>query len=88
MTALEYSRWRNYKKIINKSKISCNVSNNNVNDHFADVGKMVPMPIQQKNHIKSLLLKKLIRTQHVGNSDMLDNKKAISNKIEDKEKNE
>lgn len=25
-----------------------------------------------------------MRTQHVGNSDMLDNKKAINNKIDDK----
>ena len=36
MTALGYSRCRNFKKIINKTKISCNVSNNNVNDRFAD----------------------------------------------------
>ena len=44
MIALGYSKWGNFKKVIDKSKISCNISNNNVNDHFADVGKTVPMP--------------------------------------------
>ena len=29
-------------------------------------------------------MKKMIGTQHVGISDMLENKKAISNKIDDK----
>ena len=57
MTALGYSRWRNFKKIINKSKISCNVSNINVSDRFANVGKTVPMPIEKKSYKKSIVKK-------------------------------
>ena len=84
MTALGYSRWRNFKKIINKTKISCNISNINVKWPFCR--RQQNGANRAKNHIKSLLLKKLIRTQHVGVSDRLENKKAISNKIDDKEK--
>ena len=86
MTALGYSRWRNFKKIINKTKISCNISNINVKWPFCWRRQNGANANREKNHIKSLLWKSLIRTQHVGNSDMLDNKKAISNKIDDKEK--
>ena len=84
MTALGYSRWRNFKKIINKTKISCNISNINVKWPFCR--RRQNGANRAKNHIKSLLLKNLIRTQHVGVSDRLENKKAISNKIDDKEK--
>lgn len=51
MTALGYSKWGNFKKVIDKSKISCNISNSNVNNHFADVGKTVPMPSGAKPKI-------------------------------------
>ncbi|MBQ9012794.1 MAG: DNA damage-inducible protein D [Bacilli bacterium] len=44
MLMLEYSKWGNFKKVIDKSKIACNISNNKINDHFADAGKTVPMP--------------------------------------------
>lgn len=38
---LGYSKWDNFKKVIHKSKISCEATNNDTLDHFADVGKMV-----------------------------------------------
>ena len=41
MTVLEYSKWGNFIKVIDKAKESCKNSDNNVLDHFADVGKMV-----------------------------------------------
>ena len=41
MTALEYSKWENFEKVIEKAKISCKASNNNINDHFPDVRKIV-----------------------------------------------
>lgn len=43
-TALEYSKWRNFEKVIEKAKIACETSNNNINDHFAGVGKTIKMP--------------------------------------------
>lgn len=41
MTALEYSKWEHFVKVINKAKISCNLSGVNVNDHFPVKGKIV-----------------------------------------------
>ena len=41
MLVLGYSKWGNFKKVINKAKISCKVSGNNVSDCFADVGKSI-----------------------------------------------
>lgn len=41
MTMLEYSKWGNFIKVIDKAKESCKNSNMNVLDHFADVGKMI-----------------------------------------------
>ncbi len=39
--ALEYSKWENFKKVIDKAIISCENSDSNASDHFAEVGKMV-----------------------------------------------
>ena len=41
MTILEYSKWQNFEKIIEKAKISCEKSGFAVIDHFTDVSKMV-----------------------------------------------
>ena len=41
MTALEYSKSELFVKVINKAKISCNLSGVNVNDHFPVKGKIV-----------------------------------------------
>lgn len=41
MMALEYTRWGNFEKVIEKAKLACELSENIVTDHFADVSKMV-----------------------------------------------
>ena len=41
MEVLGYSKWGNFNKVIDKAKITCEISNNKVQDHFADVGKIV-----------------------------------------------
>ena len=38
---LEYTEWRNFKKVIDKAKIACDNSGNSVEDHFVDINKMV-----------------------------------------------
>lgn len=48
MTMLEYSKWGNFVKVIDKAKESCKNSNINIIDHFADVGKMVKAGVADK----------------------------------------
>ena len=38
---LGYSEWRNFQNAISKAKTACEVSEQNVSDHFVDVNKMV-----------------------------------------------
>ena len=38
---MQYTQWRRFKSVIEKSKVACENSGNTVLDHFADVGKMV-----------------------------------------------
>ena len=44
MITLEYTKWGNFKSVIIKAIQSCENSNINAFDHFAEVGKTVPMP--------------------------------------------
>ena len=48
MAMLEYSKWGNFVKVIDKAKESCKNSNINIIDHFADVGKMVKAGVADK----------------------------------------
>ena len=41
MEVLQYSKWQNFEKIIDKAKTSCKNSDISVFDHFVDVDKMV-----------------------------------------------
>ena len=41
MPILEYKQWRRFSEAIDKAKKACETSDNNVSDHFADVGKMI-----------------------------------------------
>lgn len=40
---LEYDKWSNFLNVIEKAKIACQNSSHVILDHFADVGKMVPI---------------------------------------------
>ena len=41
MFALGYSKWGNFKKVIEKAKIACKMSNNEIEDCFANVEKLI-----------------------------------------------
>ena len=53
---LEYTQWRRFENVINKAKIACKSSNIKVNDHFADVGKMVDIGSNTKRITKDFKL--------------------------------
>jgi DNA-damage-inducible protein D len=49
---LEYSQWRRFNDTIERAKTACEKSGNDIEDHFAEVGKMIEMP---KNAQKEIL---------------------------------
>lgn len=58
MKVLEYNKWENFHKVIKKSMISCEVSNNNVLEHFPEFRK----PIKGGNgNVQNVLNYKLSR---------------------------
>ena len=53
---LEYYQWRRFENVISKAKLSCQNSNININDHFADIGKMVDIGSNTKRETKDYKL--------------------------------
>ena len=49
MTMLEYKQWRRFEQVIEKAKEACENSNIKVDDHFANVGKIVKAGVTSKN---------------------------------------
>ena len=58
MTILEYNKWENFEKVINKAKDACKNSGITVIDHFPDIRKTIKMP---KGAEKTILDYKLTR---------------------------
>ncbi|MFI3129537.1 MAG: DNA damage-inducible protein D [Bacillota bacterium] len=46
--ALGYAKWENFHKVIKQAMISCKISQQDVSDHFPEVGKSVEMPSNAK----------------------------------------
>ena len=55
-TLLGYAKWENFSKVIEKAKESCRQVGNNVDDHFPDVRKMVPIGSGAEKEIDDILL--------------------------------
>ena len=55
-TLLGYNEWRNFLKVIDKAKIACENSKQNISDHFVDVNKMVAVGSGAKREIEDILL--------------------------------
>ena len=53
---LGYTKWDNFLNVISKAKTACETSNENIEDHFADVGKMIEMPKTATKEISDIML--------------------------------
>ena len=53
---LGYAKWENFSKVIEKAKESCQQVGHNVEDHFPDVRKTIPMPKGAEKEIDDILL--------------------------------
>ena len=53
---LGYSEWRNFQKVIFKSKTACEITNNLISDHFVDINKMVKLGSGSEREIEDIML--------------------------------
>lgn len=68
-TALEYSEWRNFSKVVNKAIIACQNSNNTVGEHFVEVNKTIEMPKTASKEITDYALSRYACYLIVQNAD-------------------
>lgn len=53
---LGYSKWENFEKVIQKAKDACNNAGEEVDYHFPDIRKTIPMPKGAEKEIDDILL--------------------------------
>lgn len=53
---LGYGKWGNFLSVISKAKTACELSNHSIDDHFADVGKMVDLGSGSQREIDDVML--------------------------------
>ena len=53
---LGYTQWRNFEAVIDKAKIACAKAGQSVEDHFADVSKMIDLPKGAQREVGDLAL--------------------------------
>ena len=66
---MSYSQWRRFENIIEKAKISCENSKINVDDHFANIGKMVQIGSKTKRNLSDYKLSRYACYLIVQNGD-------------------
>ncbi len=53
---LDYADWRNFLLVVDKAKIACSRSGQNIADHFVDVNKMVKLGSGSERQIEDIML--------------------------------
>jgi DNA-damage-inducible protein D len=53
---LTYAKWDNFQGVISKAKTACELSEQQIEDHFADVGKMVTIGSGAEKEITDIML--------------------------------
>lgn len=53
---LDYTDWRNFLLVVDKAKIACSRSGQNITDHFVDVNKMVQLGSGSQREIEDIML--------------------------------
>jgi len=53
---LGYTKWDNFQSVISKAKTACEISEQEIVDHFADVGKTIGMPKGAEKEITDIML--------------------------------
>ncbi|WP_244511821.1 hypothetical protein [Flavobacterium anhuiense] len=52
---LDYTKWDNFVGVISKAKTACEISGESIDNHFADVGKMVSIASGPQKEIQDII---------------------------------
>ena len=55
-SVLDYAKWDNFRKVIDKAMLACKNSGFDVADHFPEVGKMVDLGSGSQRKLKDYML--------------------------------
>lgn len=66
---LEYAQYRNFEAVLERAKLSCINSGNRIQDHFADVSKMVDLGSGANREIRVTLLSRYACYLTIQNAD-------------------
>ena len=69
MVALEYKRWDKFKNVISNAMMACINSNNKVDEHFSQLGKMIELAKTAKRTIEDYKLSRYACYLIVQNAD-------------------
>lgn len=53
---LDYTKWSNFQSVISKAKTACELSDEDIDNHFADVGKKVSIGSGAEKEISDIML--------------------------------
>ena len=69
MEVLDYKEWRNFYNSIKKALVACEISKNNVKDHFVEVNKMIKLAKGAQRNVKDYKLSRYACYLIVQNGD-------------------
>ena len=68
-TLLGYTKWDNFLQVIAKAKAACEQAGHGCDDHFAGVGKMIPLGKGAEREIEDIVLSRYARYLFAQNAD-------------------
>ena len=66
---LQYKEWRNFSKVLDRAKLACKNSGQEINHHFVEVNKTIKMPKNATKEVKDYELSRYACYLIVQNGD-------------------